>query len=301
MSKAYWVEEWKMRGWATGVHSRWFIQSDYDTRLNKLNLPYVWVKRNKKNKKNTLETNTKREHFPEIQNKDQVERTCHPCWHIERIFSTANSHCNTYNVLLYCKDWLVFPWPKWKFLVPNPTQKSLTGQRLVSLSLIHPQLACSPRSFWWTSFEFPSHCHLLVCPEQIARPPPFEPAGAGIWLWMAIEGYQKKHHFISHKHAPHHFKSSSQHSTEQVGVDQIIVVVRKLYKVHQGVAFEDKRELVSSRAPVGHAGGDTQVHLEGYLLMWRQKGRSVFMLTRLPTSMMSRPHLSDFAELPHSF
>lgn len=233
---------------------------------------------------------------------DQVERTCHPCWHIERIFSTVNSHCNTYNVLLYHKkNWLVFPWPKWKFLVPSPTQKSLTGQRLVSLSLIHPQLACSPRSFWWTSSEFLSHCHLLACPERIAHPPPFEPAGERKWPWMAIEGYRKIHQFISRKHAPHHFKSSSQHSTEQVGVDQITVVVRKLYKVHQGVAFEDKRELVSSRTPVGHAGGDTQVHLEGYLLMWTQKGPSVFMLTRLPTSMMSRPHLSDFAELPHSF
>lgn len=32
--------------------------------------------------KNTLETNTKRDlrkYFPEIDNMDQVERTCHPC------------------------------------------------------------------------------------------------------------------------------------------------------------------------------------------------------------------------------
>lgn len=49
----------------------------------------------------------------------------------------------------------------------------------VSLSgkhFIHPQPARSPQSFWWTSFEFLSRCHLSTYPEQTAHPQPFEPA-----------------------------------------------------------------------------------------------------------------------------
>lgn len=63
----------------------------------------------------------------------------------------------------------------------------------------------------------------------------------------------------------HHLQGSSEDATEQVGVDQCVVVIRQLHKVHQRVVLQDEREFVPGGAPVGHAGGDSQVHLEGIL------------------------------------
>lgn len=69
----------------------------------------------------------------------------------------------------------------------------------------------------------------------------------------------------------HHFQGTSQHPTEQVGVDEGGVVVRELHKVHQGVVFQDQGELVAPRTPVGDAWSDAQVHLKCNLL-WQTGG-----------------------------
>lgn len=60
----------------------------------------------------------------------------------------------------------------------------------------------------------------------------------------------------------HHLQGSSEDPTEQVGVDERVVVIRQLHKVHQRVVLQDEGEFIPGRAPVGHTGGDSQVHLE---------------------------------------
>lgn len=64
----------------------------------------------------------------------------------------------------------------------------------------------------------------------------------------------------------HHLQGSPQHPTQEVGVNEGRVVIRKLHKVHQRVVFQDEGEFISSWAPVGDAWSDAQVHLERHLL-----------------------------------
>lgn len=59
-----------------------------------------------------------------------------------------------------------------------------------------------------------------------------------------------------------HFQGSSEDSAQQVGVDERAVVIGQLHKVYQGVILQDEGEFVSCWAPIGHAGGDSEVHLE---------------------------------------
>lgn len=115
-------------------------------------MPYVQVKRNKKNKEYTRDKYKRelRKYFPEI---DNIWWTR---WKEHAILvdtSRESSRRRTLIAILtmfYC----IIRRITWSSLDQNrsfwfPTQhkKVSRGQRLVSLSLIHPQLACSPRSF----------------------------------------------------------------------------------------------------------------------------------------------------------
>lgn len=60
----------------------------------------------------------------------------------------------------------------------------------------------------------------------------------------------------------HHLQGSSEDTTEQVGVDECVVVIWQLHKVDQRVVLQDEGEFISGGAPVGHTGGDSQVHLK---------------------------------------
>lgn len=89
-----------------------------------------------------------------------------------------------------------------------------------------------------------------------------------IWTWITHTNSSNGHFVLSAvvsprlQTGPHHLQGPSEDSTQKVGVDERAVVVWQLHKVHQRVVLQDERELVSGGAPVGHAGGDSQIHLK---------------------------------------
>lgn len=60
----------------------------------------------------------------------------------------------------------------------------------------------------------------------------------------------------------HHLQGSSEDATQQVGVDEGVVVIWQLHKINQWVVLQDQGEFISGGAPVGHTGGDPQVHFK---------------------------------------
>lgn len=67
------------------------------------------------------------------------------------------------------------------------------------------------------------------------------------------------------KRCTHHLQGSSQHPTQEIGINKGWVVIRKFHEVHQGIIFQNEGEFVTSWAPIGDAWSDAQVHLECHL------------------------------------
>lgn len=55
----------------------------------------------------------------------------------------------------------------------------------------------------------------------------------------------------------YHLQGSSEDAAQKVGVDECAVVIWQLHKVYQWIILENKGKLISCRAPVGHAWGDS--------------------------------------------
>lgn len=66
-----------------------------------------------------------------------------------------------------------------------------------------------------------------------------------------------KHGMLASGRRAHHLQRSSEDATQQVGVDEGVVVVWQLHKVDKWVVLQDEGEFISGGAPVGHTGGDS--------------------------------------------
>lgn len=132
----------------------------------------------------------------------------------------------------------------------------------LSWRITHLQLGGFLRSSWWTSYEFLSRYPLSGCPEQIWHPRPSEPESQAFQRINPAPLNLDKHGMLEWRRWANHLQGSSEDTTEQVGVDECVVVIRQLHKVDQRVVLQDEGEFISGRAPVGHTGGDSQVHLK---------------------------------------
>ena len=68
-----------------------------------------------------------------------------------------------------------------------------------------------------------------------------------------------------HEMKIYHFQSSPDDSTDDVGVEETLVALWQLHKIHQRVLVQNERELVALCTPVGHRWNDPQEHLEPHL------------------------------------
>lgn len=64
---------------------------------------------------------------------------------------------------------------------------------------------------------------------------------------------------------PYHFQCSPDDPTDDVGVEEVRMVIRQLHKVCEGVLVHNERELVPLLVPVGHRWNHTKESLEANL------------------------------------
>ena len=82
-------------------------------------------------------------------------------------------------------------------------------------------------------------------------------------------------HAQSHSYVPlkglgmrlptHHLQCPSDDPTDNVGVQQLWVVLRKLHKLYQRILVQDQREFITPLVPIGNYGYNSQEGFEANL------------------------------------
>lgn len=116
---------------------------------------------------------------------------------------------------------------------------------ILLMNFIRISVTLSPLRVSWTNLTSTAIWTCITRIFKESTPLPWTQHGTLEWWWWA-----------------HHLQGSSEDTTEQVGVDECVVVIRQLHKVDQRVVLQDEGEFISGGAPVGHTGGDSQVHLK---------------------------------------